>query len=162
MISSLPPSSDISQKPDTAIKISKTEELPLTDRDTAFTFGGRPSSVLERSAFFPCPPLPSLPNYYVTLEVLSYIGYKDEVKVLLKVLSKNTQAFFRERKDPLSTLLQEWEPKYTSLLHFGQGGFENFKRPNDNKLRKVGRYVPTKLTKIYFKHWFDTSALCAI
>ena len=107
MISSLPPSSEQLEMPETALKISKTEELPITDRDTAFTFGGRPSS-LERSAYFPCPPLPNLPNYYVTLEVLSFIGYKDEVKVLLKVLSKDTQAFYKERKDPLSTMLQEW------------------------------------------------------
>ena len=78
------------------------------------------------------------------------------------MLSKNCKNFFKDRKDTLSTLVTEWKPKYTSLLHFGSGGFENFKRPNDNKLVKVGRYLPTKLTKIYYKHWFDTSALCAI
>ena len=76
----------------------------------------------------------------MTLTLISFIGYKDEIKVLLLVLSKNCQNFFKDRKDTLSTVAKEWIPKYTSLLHFGMGGFEKFKRPNDNKLKKVGRY----------------------
>lgn len=69
------------------------------------------------------PPLPKLPAFNVAALILSYYGYNDKVKRLLKRLNRNSRKYFISHKEILKAFLSTWKPRvavdYTKNMAFG-------------------------------------------
>ena len=59
----------------------------------------------------PRPPLRLLPAFNVTAIILSYYGYNDKSKRLLRRLSKNSRKYFITHKEILKEFFVKWRPE---------------------------------------------------
>ena len=57
------------------------------------------------------PPLTKLPYFNVAALILSYYGYSDKAKRLLKRLNRNSRKYFLSHKEILRAFLVTWKPK---------------------------------------------------
>ena len=76
------------------------------------------------------PPFPKLPIFNVAATILSYYGYNDKVRRLLKGVSRNTRKYFLCHKEILKAFIKVWKPK--AAIDFGTLSFGRINQANVN------------------------------
>ena len=71
------------------------------------------------------PPLPALPSLYISVLLLSYVGFKDEVLPLMKSLCKNMANLLKKVPAFVNEYIQEFLPRsyFTKPLNFNSTHF---------------------------------------
>ena len=70
------------------------------------------------------PPFPIVPIFNVTVIILAFLAYRDEIIQLLHLLSTKSRTYYRSHKDVVKEFLIPWNPQITSKLEFGKARME--------------------------------------
>ena len=84
--------------------------------------------------------------------MLSYVGYEDQVFLLLQSISKNTYAYFTLHKVQLLGFLIKFKPEIDAAIDFGEPVEEwEYVYPDEEKLAELPSFKPNKLRAINYK-----------
>ena len=108
------------------------------------------------------PPFPSIPSFHINIVILRFLGFYHEIKMLLHLLSHNTEKYYRGHREILGAYIKS-ERLISGELNFGEQRFRyDHKFPNELQLKQLMRNNNMKLSAIHYKAWLDNSSLCGI
>ena len=106
-------------------------------------------------------PFPKLPSFHSSAVIISYLGYEDEIHVILQSISRNTYSYYICHRKFISAFLTPWKPEFDQAINFGQLQANwPCSHPNEQALRKLPSYKPIQLHTINYKSY--QGALTAI
>ena len=98
-------------------------------------------------------PFSALQSFHATAVVLSYVGYEDQVFLLLQSINKNTYAYFMLHKIQLLGFLVKFKPEIDQAIEFGEPVEEDwdYVYPDEEKLAQLPSFKPNKLKAVNYK-----------